>query len=95
MIRFLTLELLLILVFSVLDLVLFYIFSESILIPMFIIIGVFGSRERKIGAAYQFFLYTLLGSVFFLIAILTIHFETGTTDIQIPLTTEFPFSSQI
>lgn len=92
---FILLELLLILVFSVLDLVLFYIFFESILIPMFIIIGVWGSRERKIGAAYQFFLYTLLGSVFFLIAILTIYFETGTTDIQILLTTEFSFVSQI
>lgn len=89
------LELLLILVFSVLDLVLFYIFFESILMPMMIIIGVWGSRERKIGAAYQFFLYTLLGSVFFLLAILTIYLETGTTDIQILLTTNFPYNRQI
>jgi proton-translocating NADH-quinone oxidoreductase chain M len=95
MICFLLLEALLILVFSVLDLVLFYIFFESILIPMMIIIGVWGSRERKIGAAYQFFLYTLLGSVFFLIGILTVYLETGTTDVHILLTTEFPFHRQI
>ena len=92
---FLLLELLLILVFSVLDLILFYIFFESILIPMFIMIGVWGARERKIGAAYQFFLYTLLGSVFFLLAILAIYFETGTSDVHILLTTEFPFDRQI
>ena len=95
LICFLILEILLILVFSVLDLILFYIFFEGTLIPMFIIIGIYGSRERKIGAAYQFFLYTLLGSVFFLIAILTIYFETGTTDIQILLTTEFSFQRQL
>lgn len=95
MMCFLLLELLLILVFSVLDLVLFYIFFESILIPMFIIIGIWGSRERKIGAAYQFFLYTLIGSLFFLLAILIIYFETGTTDVQILLTTQFPFYHQI
>ena len=95
MICFLILELLLILVFCVLDLVLFYIFFESILMPMMIIIGVWGSRERKIGAAYQLFLYTLFGSVFFLIAILTIYFETGTTDIHILLTTHFPFNRQL
>ena len=60
MITFLIMESLLILVFCLLDLLLFYIFFESVLIPMFIIIGVWGSRERKIHAAYQFFLYTLL-----------------------------------
>ena len=92
---FLILEVLLVLVFSVLDLILFYIFFESILIPMFIMIGVWGARERKIGAAYQFFLYTLLGSVFFLLGILAIYFETGTSDLHILLTTEFPFDRQI
>lgn len=95
MICFMILETVVILTFCVLDLVLFYIFFESILIPMFLIIGVWGSRERKIGAAYQFFLYTLLGSVLFLIAILTIYFETGTTDVQILLTTTFPFERQL
>lgn len=94
MICFLLLELLLILVFCVLDLVLFYIFFESILMPMMIIIGVWGSRERKIGAAYQLFLYTLFGSVFFLLAILTIYSETGTTDVQTLLTTRFGFHRQ-
>ena len=60
-IAFLVLESLTIAVFSVLDLLLFYVFFESVLIPMFIIIGIWGSRERKIRAAYQFFLYTLFG----------------------------------
>lgn len=92
---FLLLEWLLIATFSVLDLLLFYIFFESILMPMLIIIGVWGSRERKIGAAYQFFLYTLFGSVFFLLAILAIYFDTGTTDIHILLTTYFSFDRQI
>jgi len=95
MICFLLLELMLILVFCVLDLVLFYSLYEGILLPMIIIIGIWGSRERKIGAAYQFFLYTLFGSVFFLLAILAIHFETGTTDMNILLTTQFPFHRQI
>jgi NADH-ubiquinone oxidoreductase chain 4 len=63
--------------------------------PMLIIIGVWGSRERKIGAAYQFFLYTLFGSVFFLLAILAIYFDTGTTDIHILLTTFFSFDRQL
>lgn len=82
-IAFLVLESLMIAVFCMLDLLLFYVFFESVLIPMFIIIGVWGSRQRKIQAAYQFFLYTLLGSVFMLLAILFIWFQTGTTDLQI------------
>src|SRR5947209_6332151 len=63
-IAFLVLETLLIGVFVVLDLLLFYIAFESVLIPMFLVIGVWGSRERKIHAAYYFFLFTLLGSLF-------------------------------
>ncbi|KAL0389133.1 UNVERIFIED_CONTAM: NADH-ubiquinone oxidoreductase chain 4 [Sesamum calycinum] len=59
------------------------------------IIGVWGSRQRKIKAAYQFFLYTLLGSVFMLLAILLILLQTGTTDLQIHLTTEFSERRQI
>ena len=82
-IAFLVLESLLIAVFCVLDLLLFYIFFESVLIPMFIIIGVWGSRERKIRAAYQFFLYTLFGSVLMLLAILLLYFQTGTLDLEI------------
>nr|AMC32981.1 NADH dehydrogenase subunit 4 [Silene antirrhina] len=88
-------EFLMIVVFCMLDLLLFYVLSESVLIPMFIIIGVWGSRQRKIKAAYQFFLYTLLGSVFMLLAILLILLQTGTTDLQILLTTEFSERRQI
>ena len=67
-IAFLVLEAFMISVFCMLDLFIFYVFFESVLIPMFIIIGVWGSRQRKIQAAYQFFLYTLLGSVFMLLS---------------------------
>lgn len=94
MISFLILETLLINVFCVLDLLLFYVFFESVLIPMFIIIGVWGSRERKIHAAYQLFLYTFFGSVLMLLAIIMIYFQTGTTDVQILLTTEFSANKQ-
>ncbi len=94
-IALLLLETLLIAVFSVLDLLLFYIFFESVLIPMFLIIGVWGSRERKIRAAYQFFLYTLLGSVLMLLSILLIYFQTGTTDLHALLTTDFSESRQL
>nr|YP_010048784.1 NADH dehydrogenase subunit 4 [Aquilaria sinensis]QPK77162.1 NADH dehydrogenase subunit 4 [Aquilaria sinensis] len=87
-------EFLMIAVFRMLDPLLFYVFPESVPIPMFII-GVWGSRQRKIKAAYQFFLYTLLGSVFMLLAILLILLQTGTTDLQISLTTEFSERRQI
>jgi NADH:ubiquinone oxidoreductase subunit 4 (subunit M) len=83
LICFLLLEFLLIQVFSVLDLLLFYIFFESVLMPMFLIVGIWGSRERKIRAAYQFFLYTLIGSILMLLGILVIYFQAGTTDLQI------------
>ncbi len=82
-VAFLVLESLTLAVFSVLDMLLFYVFFESVLIPMFIIIGVWGSRERKIKAAYQFFLYTFLGSVLLLLAILLLYFQAGSTDIQV------------
>ena len=88
-IAFLVMESLLLLVFSILDLVWFYVFFESVLIPMFIIIGVWGSRDRKIRAAYRLFLYTLIGSVLMLLAILVIYFETGTTNYILLLTTQF------
>jgi proton-translocating NADH-quinone oxidoreductase chain M len=94
-IAFLLLEILMIAVFSVLDLLLFYIFFESVLIPMFIIIGVWGSRERKIRAAYQFFLYTLFGSVLMLLAILLIYFQTGTTDLEVLYTSTFSETRQL
>jgi proton-translocating NADH-quinone oxidoreductase chain M len=83
------LEFMLFNVFVVLDLLLFYVFFESVLIPMFLIIGVWGSRERRIHAAYQFFFYTLLGSLLMLLAILLVYFEAGTTNLHGLLTTEF------
>ena len=80
MIAFLVLETLMIGTFSALDLVLFYLFFEGGLIPMFLIIGVWGG-PRRVYSAFKFFLYTLLGSVLMLLAILAVYFQTGTTDI--------------
>lgn len=88
-------EFLLINVFAVLDLFFFYIFFEGVLIPMFIIIGVWGSRQRKIHAAYQFFFYTLLGSILMLLGIIVIYFQAGTTDIQILTQLEISKSKQL
>ena len=88
-------ELLLINVFAVLDLFFFYIFFESVLIPMFIIIGVWGSRQRKIHAAYQFFFYTLFGSILMLLGVIVIYFQSGTTDIQLLSQLEFSESRQL
>jgi NADH:ubiquinone oxidoreductase subunit 4 (subunit M) len=81
-------------VFCILDLLLFYIFFESVLIPMFLIIGVWGSRERKMRAAFLFFLYTLFGSVSMLISILYIYYQVGTTDYRVLLTFSFSFLEQ-
>ena len=89
LISFLVLEFFLIGVFCVLDLLLFYVFFESVLIPMYLIIGVWGSREKKIRAAYFFFLYTLLGSVLMLLSILYIYCQVGTTDYETLLTFSF------
>jgi len=89
LICFLIMEFFLIGVFCVLDLLLFYIFFESVLIPMFLIIGIWGSRERKIRAGYFFFLYTLLGSVLMLLSILYIYYQVGTTDYEVLLTFSF------
>ena len=66
--------------FCALDLVLFYIFFEGVLIPMFLIIGIWGG-PRRVYAAFKFFLYTLLGSVLMLLAMLAMYFQAGTTDI--------------
>jgi NADH-quinone oxidoreductase subunit M len=89
LIAFLSIELFLIGVFCVLDVLMFYILFESILIPMFLVIGIYGSRERKIWASYYFFLYTLLGSVVMLLSILYIYNQVGTTDYEILLTFAF------
>lgn len=80
MISFLVLESLVIGVFCALDFVLFYFFFEASLIPMFLIIGIWGG-DRRIYAAFKFFLYTLLGSVLLLLAMLYMYYQTGTTDI--------------
>jgi NADH-quinone oxidoreductase subunit M len=87
-IAFLVLETLMIGVFSALDIVLFYLFFEGGLIPMFIIIGVWGGK-RRIYASFKFFLYTLVGSLLMLIAILAMYAQTHTTDITTLLTTRF------
>jgi proton-translocating NADH-quinone oxidoreductase chain M len=94
LVLFLILEAMLIGVFCILDLLLFYIFFESVLIPMFLIIGVWGSRERKMRAAFLFFLYTLFGSVSMLISILYIYYQVGTTDYRVLLTFSFSFLEQ-
>ena len=94
-IAFLFLESFMLAVFCMLDLLLIYVFFESVLLPMFLIIGVWGSRERKIRAAYQFFLYTLIGSLFMLLAILLIYFQTGTTDLQVLFVSEFSLQRQL
>ena len=80
MIAFLVLETLMIGVFCALDLVLFYLFFEAGLIPMFLIIGIWGG-PRRVYASFKFFLYTLLGSVLMLLAIISMYWTAGTTDI--------------
>jgi NADH-quinone oxidoreductase subunit M len=75
--------------FCSLVLLLFYILFEAVLIPMFFVVGVYGSRDRKIRASYLLFLYTLISSVFMLIAILALYFWAGTTDYQKLQTIEF------
>ncbi len=95
LIFFLLLESLLLVIFSVLDLTLFYIFFESVLIPMFIFIGVWGSRERKIYAAYLLFLYTLLGSLIMLSGIIFIYYLYSFTDFYALLSTDFLYSIQL
>jgi len=94
LICFLIMEFFLIGVFCILDLLLFYIFFESVLIPMYLIVGVWGSRERKIRAAYFFFLYTLLGSVLMLLGILYLYYQVGTTDYEILVTTFLTLKEQ-
>ena len=81
LISILLLETLMIGVFCSLDLVVFYLFFEGGLIPMFLIIGIWGG-ERRVYSAFKFFLFTLLGSVLMLVAIITIYWLTGTTDVE-------------
>ncbi|WP_139975676.1 MULTISPECIES: NADH-quinone oxidoreductase subunit M [Brucella/Ochrobactrum group] len=93
MIAFLILETLMIGVFCALDLFLFYVFFEASLIPMFIIIGVWGGK-RRVYASLKFFLYTLLGSVLMLIAIMAMYWQAGTMNIVELLKYDFPASMQ-
>ncbi|MES2915326.1 MAG: NADH-quinone oxidoreductase subunit M [Pseudomonadota bacterium] len=88
MIAFLVLESLMLGVFVALDLVLFYLFFEAGLIPMFLIIGIWGGKDR-IYAAFKFFLYTFLGSVLMLVAMIAMYLDAGTTDITKLLVHEF------
>ena len=94
MILFLILETLLIGTFCALDLILFYIFFESLLIPMFLIIGIWGG-PRRVYAAFKFFLYTLGGSVLFLIAIIVMANVSETFDIRILLNANIPETLQL
>jgi len=93
MIAFLVLETLMIGVFSSLDIIIFYIFFEGSLIPMFIIIGVWG-HERRVYASLKFFLYTLTGSLFMLLAIMAMYLEAGTTNVPELLRYDFPTSME-
>jgi NADH-quinone oxidoreductase subunit M len=93
-VAFLVLETTMIGVFCALDLVLFYLFFEAGLIPMFLIIGIWGGK-RRIYASFKFFLYTLLGSVLMLLAIMAMYWQAGTTDIPTLLAFKFPYNLQI
>ncbi|MGJ5078943.1 NADH-quinone oxidoreductase subunit M [Bradyrhizobium sp. HKCCYLS3013] len=93
MMAFLILETLMVGTFSALDLVLFYLFFEGGLIPMFLIIGVWGG-PRRVYASFKFFLYTLLGSVLMLLAIMALYWNAGTTDIPTLMHTAVPRNLQ-
>ena len=93
MVAFLILETLMVGTFCALDLVLFYLFFEGGLIPMFLIIGVWGG-PRRVYASFKFFLYTFLGSVLMLLAIMAMYWEAGTTDISTLLHHSFPLTLQ-
>jgi NADH-quinone oxidoreductase subunit M len=93
MVAFLVLETLMLGVFTALDLLLFYLFFEGGLIPMFLIIGIWGGK-RRVYASFKFFLYTLTGSLLMLLAIMAMYGVAGTTDIVTLLKTSFPPSMQ-
>lgn len=93
MVAFLVLETMMVGMFSALDMVTFYIFFEGVLIPMFLIIGIWGG-QRRVYAAFKLFLYTLLGSVLMLVAMLAMYWNAGTTDMTVLLTHKFPASMQ-
>jgi len=88
-------EFLLILLFMTLNTLVFYILFESILIPMFIYIGKFGARSRKIEAAFKFFIYTYIGSLVMFIGLVYIYYVKGTLDLELLYVTEFTKNEQI
>lgn len=94
LLSFLILEFFLLIVFCFLDLMIFYVFFESILVPMYFIIGIWGSRERKMRAAFFFFIYTLFSSVLMLLSIIYIHYQIGTTSFEILTTSFFTLKEQ-
>jgi NADH-quinone oxidoreductase subunit M len=94
MIAFLVLETALVGTFCALDLILFYVFFEGMLIPMFLIVGVWGG-PRRVYAAFKFFLYTLLGSVLMLLAIIALWVQLGTTDIPTAMASNLPVELQM
>jgi len=94
LICFLMLETLLIATFVVLDILLFYVFFESVLIPLFLIVGVWGGSPTRVRASFLLFLYTLFGSLFMLLAFLVIYYNVGSTDFQVILINEISLDSQ-
>lgn len=94
LISFLVLETLQIAVFVVLDLLLFYVFFESVLIPLFLIIGIWGAGLSRIRASFLLFLYTLFGSLWMLLAIMVIYYNYGSTDMQLISLKEISLDSQ-
>ena len=93
MLAFLVLETMMVGMFSAQDFVIFYMFFEGVLIPMFLIIGVWGG-PRRVYASFKFFLYTLTGSILMLLALLAIWYSTGTTDLAVLMQAHFPARMQ-
>jgi NADH-ubiquinone oxidoreductase chain 4 len=94
LIAFLLIETLLIAVFVVLDLILFYIFFEAVLIPIFLVVGIWGGSITRIRASFLLFLYTLAGSLFILLAIIVIYYNVGSTDFAIISLTDISLERQ-
>ncbi len=93
MLAFLVLETMMVGMFSAQDFIVFYMFFEGVLIPMFLIIGVWGG-PRRVYASFKFFLYTLAGSILMLLALLAIWYHAGTTDLAVLMQTPFPVHMQ-
>jgi NADH:ubiquinone oxidoreductase subunit 4 (subunit M) len=91
----LLLEIFLIISFSATDLITFFIAFETILIPMYFIIGIWGSRERRVKAGFLFFLYTLFGSIFLFFTILILYYDIGSTNFNILAKIDIDLSKQI